>query len=332
MQRFALIGAGFIGTVHAQNLAAHPDVELVVVHDVDLARATTLAKTVGAVATDDLAAVFDPSRVDAVFIASSTGSHASHLRAAAGAGLAVLCEKPIATTMEEAVQVVDDVEAAGVPAMVDFNRRFDRDHAVLRQVVARNEVGAVELVQMSSRGPSLPPVEYLRSSGGQLRDQTVHFFDLARWITGEEPVSVSVSGAALADPGIAAFGDVDTSVVVLTLASGALVEIDSVRRTGYGYDERIEVLGSTGLVESRRQRSGNVAVYSADGITTDPLHAGWFERVRPTYAAALDAFVRALETGVEPPATLRDGLRAQAIAEAATAALRSGATEPVPPC
>lgn len=330
MQRFALIGAGFIGAVHARNLAAHPDVELVLVHDIDLTRATTLASATGATPTDDLSAVFDPARVDAVFIASSTGSHASHLRAAAEAGVAVLCEKPIAITMDEAVEVVEYVEATGVPTMVNFNRRFDRDHAVLQQIVARGDVGTVELVQMSSRGPSLPPIDYLRSSGGQLRDQTVHFFDLARWITGEEPVSVSVHGAAMADPSIAEFGDVDTSVAVLTLPSGGLVQIDSVRRTGYGYDERIEVLGSTGLVESRRHSSGNVAVYSADGITTDPLHAGWFERVQPTYAAALDAFVRALETGREPPATLRDGLRAQTIAEAATTALRSGATEPIP--
>lgn len=330
MQRFALIGAGFIGAVHAQNLAAHPDVDLVLVHDVDLGRATALASTHGATPTTDLHAVFDPTAVDAVFIASSTGSHAAHLRATADAGIAVLCEKPIATTMAEAVDVVASVEAAGVPAMVDFNRRFDRDHAALKQVVDRGGIGDVELMQMSSRGPSLPPIDYLRVSGGQLRDQTVHFFDLARWITGQEPVSVSVSGAALADPRIAEFGDVDTSVAVLTLPSGGLVQIDSVRRTGYGYDERIEVLGSTGLVESRRQPSGNVAVYSSDGVVTDPLHAGWFERVRPTYAAALDAFVNALETGVEPPATLRDGLRAQAIAEAATAALRSGTTETIP--
>ncbi|MBT2503760.1 Gfo/Idh/MocA family oxidoreductase [Curtobacterium sp. ISL-83] len=330
MQRFALIGAGFIGTVHAENLARNPDVRLEVVYDVDLPRATALAARFGARATAVLADVFDAAVVDAVFIASSTDTHAEHLRAAADARLAVMCEKPIAPTMTEAVAVVEYVEAAGVPAMVDFNRRYDRDHAALKRVVDSGGVGVVELVQMSSRGPSLPPIDYLRVSGGQLRDQTVHFFDLARWITGQDPVSVSVTGAALVDPAIAAFGDVDTSVAVLTMPSGALVQIDSVRRTGYGYDERIEVMGSTGLVESRRQPSGNVAVYSAAGVVTDPLHDGWFERVRPTYAAALAAFVAALETGTEPPATLRDGLRAQAVAEAATRALRSGRTETIP--
>lgn len=327
-QRFALIGAGFIGTVHARNLAANPAVEFIGVHDVDSARAAALADLHG---TRSLTAdeVFDATTVDAVFIASSTDTHAQHLRAAADAGLAVLCEKPIAPDLAEATEVVEYVRTSGVPAMLDFNRRYDRDHAALRRVVADGGIGDVELVQLSSRGPSLPPLEYLKVSGGQLRDQTVHFFDLARWITGEEPVSVAVTGSALVDPAIRDFGDVDTSVAVLTLPSGALVQIDSVRRTGYGYDERIEVMGSTGLVESRRNPTGNLAVYGAGSVALDGLHAGWFERVQPTYAATLGAFVDALEAGTEPPVPLEDGLRAQAIAEAATRALASGRTEPI---
>lgn len=329
MQRFALIGAGFIGAVHAGNLAAHPDVDLVLVYDIDLPRAAALADRYGARATTSTAEVFDATAIDAVFIASSTDTHAEHLRAAADAGLALVCEKPIATTLAEAEAVVDHVERSGVVAMVDFNRRFDLDHAELKRIVDAGGVGSVELVQMSSRGPSLPPVDYLRVSGGQMRDQTVHFFDLCRWITKEDPVSVAVTGSALVDPTIADFGDVDTSVAVLTLPSGGIVQIDSVRRTGYGYDERIEVMGSTGLVESRRHSSGNVATYSSDGVTTAPLHRGWFERVQPTYAAALAAFVDALRTGGPSPAPLRDGLKAQAIAEAATSSLVSGTTERV---
>lgn len=328
MQRFALIGAGFIGTVHAASLAAHPDVDFVGIHDVDTARAATLASRFATRSLTEQEA-FDPGEVDAVFVASSTDTHAQHLRAAADAGLAVLCEKPIAPNLTEAVAIVEHVRASGVPAMLDFNRRYDRDHAKLRQIVADGGVGDVELVQLSSRGPSLPPIEYLKISGGQLRDQTVHFFDLVRWITGEDPVSVSVTGSALVDPSISEFGDVDTSVATLTLPSGALVQIDSVRRTGYGYDERIEVMGSTGLVESRRNRSGNVALYGAGHVVEDGLHEGWFERVQPTYAASLAAFVAALEAGEEPPVTLDDGLRAQAIADAATRALASRCEESI---
>ncbi|MFZ7086514.1 Gfo/Idh/MocA family oxidoreductase [Curtobacterium sp. RRHDQ10] len=332
--RFALIGAGFIGAVHAANLAAHPDVDLRLVVDIDADRAGALAGAHGARATTDLADAFDPDEVDAVYVASSTDTHAEHLRRAADAGLAVLCEKPIDLDLAAATSTVAHVEAAGITAMVDFNRRFDRDHAALRQVVLEGGVGDVELLQLTNRGPSVPPLTYIAVSGGQMRDQTVHFFDLACWIaeagTGDTtPVEVYAAGSALAEPRLVEHGDVDTSVVTLKLANGALVQIDSVRRTGYGYDERIEAMGSTGLVESRRQQSANVVRYGAAGLVGSPFHAGWFERVQPTYAAALDHFVGALDGRHPVGPTLRDGLRAQAIAEAATASLRTNAPQPI---
>ncbi|MCJ8504670.1 Gfo/Idh/MocA family oxidoreductase [Kocuria flava] len=324
MQRFALIGAGYIGSVHAQNLAAHPGVDLRCVYDVDPARATHVAAAHGARPARSLEEAFDPAAVDAVFIASSTDTHAAHLRRAADAGIAALVEKPIDLDLAHAKDVVAHVEAAGIPAMVDFNRRFDRDHAALKRVVDSGELGEIVLVQLTSRGPSLPPIDYLKVSGGQMRDQTVHFFDLARWLTGADPVEVHVMGSALSDPRVADIGDVDTSVATLRLPGGALVQIDSVRHTGYGYDERLEVLGSAGMAESGRMRAGNLTRFAGPTATSEGLHPGWFERVQPTYAAALAAFVSALEENTTPPVTLRDGLRAQAIAEAATLSLRTG--------
>jgi myo-inositol 2-dehydrogenase/D-chiro-inositol 1-dehydrogenase len=162
-----------------------------------------------------------------------------------------------------------------------------------------------------------------------MRDQTVHFFDLVRWITGLDPVEVFAAGSALAEPRLAEYGDVDTSVVTLRLPGGALVQIDSVRRTGYGYDERVEVFGSTGMVEARRQRTGAVARYTRGKVVEDGLPSGWFERVRPTYAAALAHFVAALggDRPIEP--SLADALEAQAVAEAATRSLATGRPEPV---
>src|SRR4051812_1759373 len=254
MKRFALIGAGFIGGVHAENLAAHPAVDFAYVYDVDEARATSVAEQHGArVCTLDEA--FDPAAVDAVFIASSTDTHADHLRRAAVANLAVLWEKPIDLDFARAGEVVQFAAERRTVAMVDFNRRFDRDYAELRRVVVSGGGGDVQLIQMTSRGPALPSLEYIAASGGQLRDQTVHFFDLARWIAQEEPQSVFATGSALTEPKLREYGDVDLSAVTLRFPSGALVQIDSARQIGYGYDERIEVLGSTGMVEARRHRA-----------------------------------------------------------------------------
>jgi len=327
--RFALIGAGFIGGVHATNLAAHPDVDFALVHDSDVERAKAVAAKHLCPATADLAEAFDPAVVDAVLVASSTDAHADHLRAAAAAGLPVLCEKPVDLDLARAVDVVGYVQDCGVTAMVDFNRRFDRDYAELRRLVVSGEVGDVHLIQMTTRGPTLPPLSYVAVSGGQMRDQTVHFFDLVRWISGLDPEAVFATGSTLVEPRLSEYGDVDVSAVTLRLPGGALVQIDSVRQIGYGYDERIEVLGSTGMVEARRHRSGAVMRYGAGYVAGDGMHAGWFERVAPSYRAALDHFVDALEHGTPVGPDLGAALKAQAVAEAATRSLASGEMEDV---
>lgn len=329
MQRFALLGAGFIGSVHAANLAAHPGVEFSLVYDVDQARAEALADAHGARAATGLDEVFDRSAIDAVFIASSTDTHATHLRRAAEAGVAVLCEKPIDLDLGQARETAAFAAVHGIPVMVDFNRRFDRDYAELKRIVDAGEIGQVELIQLSSRGPVMPPLSYIATSGGQMRDQTVHFFDLARWLTGLEPVEVFATGSALAEPRLQEYNDVDTSAVTLRLSNGALVQIDCARRTGYGYDERIEIMGSAGMAEAGRHRTGAVSRYYEGRVIGDGMPAGWFERVQPTYAAALAHFVEALDKGAPLTPSLEDGLKAQAIAEAATISLRSGRAEPI---
>lgn len=329
MQRFALIGAGFIGSVHAGNLAAHPDIDFSVVYDVSTERASAIAARYGARVAASLAEALDPAAVDAVFIASSTDTHADTLRAAVDAGLAVLCEKPIDLELARAREVVSYAEAKGARVMMDFNRRFDPDHAELKRIVDAGGIGTIELIQITCRGPVVPPLEYVKVSGGQMRDQNVHFFDLARWIAGADPVEVFAAGSALAEPRLKEYDDVDTSVCVLKLPDGALVQIDANRRTGYGYDERLEVLGSQALVESQRQGARRVTHYTADGVAQSPLHAGWFERMQPTYARALDHFVTLLETGAPIEPGLSDGLKAQAIAEAATRSLHTGVSEKI---
>lgn len=329
MHRFALIGAGFIGSVHAQSLAAHPDVDFALVYDVDHARASEVAGRHNARAAATLEEAFDRDHVDAVLIASSTDTHADHLRRATETRMPVLCEKPIDLDLSRATEVVRNALDAGLAAMVDFNRRFDRDYAELRRSVRSGEMGAVRLLQMTSRGPTLPPLSYIAVSGGQMRDQSVHFFDLARWIAGEDPVEVFATGSALTDPRLREYDDVDISAITLRFPSGALVQIDCVRQIGYGYDERIEALGADGMVEARRHRAGAVSRYVGDRVLDDGMHASWFDRIAASYAAALGHFVDALQHGSPIGPDLSEALKAQAIAEAATLSLNSGRMEPV---
>lgn len=322
MHRFALIGAGFIGNVHGRSLAAHPSVRFELVADADTTRAQTIAGRYGA-APASVDEVFQ-SDVEAVLIASSTDTHAELMKRTAAAGKAIFCEKPIDLNAEQARTACEVVKAAGVPCMIGFNRRYDASHQAVRRAVAAGELGRIEIIQLTNRGPTPPPIAYIKISGGQMRDQTIHFFDLLRWLTADEPVEVYAVGAALVDPAIGEAGDVDTSVVTLRLRSGALCQIDSSRRTAYGYDERIEVFGSRGAAESRRQHPRSMSLYQGDKVIVDGLHAGWFERMEPTYYAALDAFIRYLNGEEDAVPTLDDGLNALLIADAATRSLQTG--------
>ncbi|MBV9998151.1 MAG: inositol 2-dehydrogenase [Verrucomicrobia bacterium] len=324
MLKIAVVGTGFIGSVHAKNVARHPGTELAGVYDANPEFAKRAAATAGTKAVADLAEIFDNPDVQAVVIATPTNTHVEYLRRAAQAGKAIYCEKPIGLDYQEAEQAVEAVRAAGVPVMLGFNRRFDPNHAALREEVRSGAVGNLEIIQMTSRGPNLPPLSYLATSGGQLRDQTVHFFDLLRWISEDEPEEVHAIGAALVDPKVREAGDIDTSLVTIRLSRGTLCQIDSSRRTGYGYDERIEVFGSKGLIESRRQRFRGVSRYLGDKIIEDGLHAGWFERIEQSYYQALDAFLSAVTQGTPPSPSLEDGLKAQLLADKATESLKSG--------
>ncbi len=178
-------------------------------------------------------------------------------------------------------------------------------------------------MHLTSRGPQPPPIGYVKVSGGQFRDQTIHFFDLARWIAGEDPVEVYATGAAMVDPAIGEAGDIDTSMLILTMESGALCHIDNSRRAEYGYDERIEAFGSKGMVQSRRKPTREVSLYTGTKVISDGIHAGWFERMEPTFGLAMDTFLRAVAGETVDYPNLVDGLRAQMIAEAAVESLES---------
>lgn len=322
-RKFALLGTGFIGQVHAHNLAAHPDVELVMVADRDRARADAIATRYGARVGSVLQAIKHDS-IDSVLIATSTPSHAELLAAAAAAGKAIYCEKPIDLSLDKARRVVEEVQRYHVPVTVGFNRRFDPSHNQLKQLMQQGTLGKAELIQMVCRASELPPLSYLETSGGQMRDQAIHFFDLLRWLTDDEVDTIGVLGSALAMPEIARFGDVDTSVLIMKMRSGALAQLDNTRRTGYGYEERISVMGAQGMADSGAQSPQGATLYTQQGITRPALYPDWFSRVQQTYSLHLDAFVRSLNGEAVSVPGLHDGLQAQAIAEAAVKSLESG--------
>lgn len=325
MIRFALFGAGFIGKVHGANIANHPRTRLQYVYDVNTAAAKELADRFGAKVAASVAEVWAADDVDAVLIASSTNTHADLLSGAIKARKPVYCEKPIDMDINRVKAVVQEAHDNPVPIMMGFSRRYDPNHRALRMAVQNGEVGVVEMITMCTRSSAPPPLSYIKVSGGQFRDQTIHMFDLLCWIANDAPVEVYATGSSMMDPAIAEAGDVDTSMLILKFADGKLCYIDNSRHTGYGYDERIEVFGSQGLVESRRKPVREVSLFKGTKQIDEGLHAGWFERMEPSFMLALDAFVTALEGGEADYATLMDGLRAQMIADAAVESLHKNA-------
>ena len=322
MIKFAQFGAGFIGKIHGSNIVKHPKAELTYIYDVVPAAAESLAAQLGSKVASSPEEIW-ASDVDAVLIASSTNTHADLLSASIKAGKAVYCEKPVDLDIARVKAVVQESTKSTKPILVGFSRRFDSNHTGIRETLHNGEIGKLEMISITARDPKPPALSYIKVSGGQLRDQTIHFFDMLRWLSGEDPVEVYATGAALVDPAIGEAGDVDTSMLILKFPSGAMCHINCSRRADYGYDERVELFGSQGMALSRRKPRREISVYKGGSIVSEGLHAGWFERMEPTFYQALDALIRSIEgEQIEYP-TLTDGLKAQLIAEAAVESLHT---------
>ena len=325
MVRFGLLGAGRIGKLHGGNIAASPDARLVAVADVDENAAKNLAAATGAAAPSAAEGV-GARDIDAILIATSTDTHADFIEKGARAGKAVLCEKPVSLDARRIEACLKVVDAAGTPLMIGFNRRFDPNFAALKKRLAAGAVGKVEMVTIISRDPGPPPVSYIRVSGGLYRDMMIHDFDLARFLLGEEPVEVHAVGSVLVDPEIGKAGDVDTAMVMLRTASGKLCQISNSRRATYGYDQRIEVHGSEGMIRAGNLHETTVEVATRTGFNADPIMNFFIERYTPAYRLELAAFIDAVNTGKAPSPSGHDGLMAQRLADAATEAKDTGQT------
>jgi myo-inositol 2-dehydrogenase/D-chiro-inositol 1-dehydrogenase len=323
MLELAQFGAGRIGAIHASNIAAMKDVRLRYVIDVNTEAAKKLAARYGAKVTTEREAFGDP-QVGAVLIASSTDTHARLAIAAARAGKAIFCEKPIDLSLKRVDACLSEVEEAGVPMFVGFNRRFDPSFSALKNRLDAGEIGAVEQVVISSRDPGPPPLAYVKVSGGMFRDMTIHDFDMARWLLGEEPVEVFAMGEALIDRKIAAAGDIDSAMVLMRTASDRMCHINNSRRAAYGYDQRIEVFGAKGMLRAENIGETTVEHFSAQGTVSDRPLDFFLERYVEAYRAEMSAFVLALSKRIPMPVGARDGRQALVLAEAALKSLKTG--------
>ena len=319
--RFCVVGAGRMGTVHAENIAKTAGLELGYLVDPDIDRARALAGRIGGRAEADIADALADSAVDAVVIASATNTHVDFIVQAAKAGKAILCEKPVDLDMERVKACEDAIQNTDVPIMIGFQRRFDETHLAVRQAISAGVVGAVESVSIISRDPSPPPSEYIKVSGGQFHDQMIHDFDLALWMTQEQgAVTVFAQGAALVDPAIGKLGDTDSAHVLMRMGNGAFCRIECSRRSVYGYDQRVEVFGAHGLVSSGNLRKTECETWTELGSgRKDLLKADFLERYLPCYNAELQVFAETVSKGEPMSPGFQAGKRALLLADAAKA-------------
>ena len=321
--RLGLLGAGRIGKTHARSIADSDGACLVAVADPDEAAVTSVVQATGTRAASVEEVLGDPA-IEGVLIATHTDLHADLIERVAAAGKAIFCEKPIDLDLSRAQESVAAADRCGVPLMIGFNRRFDPSFRRLRDEIDDGRIGAVELVQITSRDPAPPPLEYIRRSGGLFRDMMIHDLDMARFLVGEPIVEVTATGSALVDKAIGEAGDVDTAVAVLRSAGGRLCVISNSRRAAYGYDQRIEVHGSRGMVSAGNPVATTVTRADRSGFATDPLNDFFMDRYADAYREEIATFCAVVRGADVPYPSGLDGLAALALADAASQSLATG--------
>lgn len=342
MLRFCIFGAGRMGHLHARTLSDHPRASLRYVVDIVPEAAERLATMYGATVAPHAETPLEDPEVDAVIITTPAGAHVELLVAAARAGKAVFCEKPIAEDIPSARAAVEEVQRAGVPTFMGFMKRFDPSFSAVIEAVRAGEIGRVELVLLTNRDPKVTLLDYIKKTHetapyALLRESTVHDFDMARALLGEEPVEVYVAASSLVEPEIAELGEIDTAMTTLKTASGALCHINNIWRTVYGYDQRIEVFGSAGMLRAENRPATSVVRYTAEGALHDRLLSGppgandfFMYKYAESYPREMNHFIEAVESGVPPSISVEDGFRAQLLVEAAVESVRTNRPVRVP--
>ena len=321
--RFAILGAGRIGQVHARAVAGTAGARLVAIADPVAAAAESIKAAYGCdIRTID--AILAAKDIDAVVICTPTDTHADLIERFTAAGKAVFCEKPVDLSLARVQACLKTVAANKGRVMVGFNRRFDPDFMGVKALIDDGTLGDVEMITITSRDPGAPPAEYITRSGGIFRDMTIHDFDMARWLLGEEVETVMAAASVLTDAKIGALGDFDSVNVILRTATGKQAIITNTRRATYGYDQRIEVLGSKAMAFAENQGENRVVVADKTGFHAAPLLNFFMTRYIAAYANEIAAFVSAIKNNTETPTTTLDGLMALALAEAALKSVAEG--------
>ncbi len=329
--RMAVIGCGRIGRMHAANIRLHPETELAMVFDEHGPSAEETAAANGCAVAAGAEEVFGSSDVDAVLVASVTATHADYIERAVAAGKPVLCEKPIDLDLDRVNACAARIASSGVPVQIGFNRRFDPGHRAARDAAASGGIGTLHQVIITSRDPGMPPRSYYESAGGLLRDMTIHDFDLARFMLGDEPTEVLAVAGRLIDPALMdELDDHDTAMIILTTADGKQCHINNSRTSTYGYDQRVELLGSRGMVTSGNRRPHEARRYSDTAVeAAEPYLDFFIERYQEAFMAEIGAFARAVRDGTPPEVGFEDGRRALILAEAAYRSIAERRAVPV---
>jgi myo-inositol 2-dehydrogenase/D-chiro-inositol 1-dehydrogenase len=307
--RVGIIGAGRIGKVHAETLAFRlPEARTLAIADVNREAAQAVAARCGIpTVTESSAEIFANPEIEAVLICSSTNTHANLIIQAAQAGKHIFCEKPIAHSLSQIDGALEAVEQAGVKVQIGFNRRFDANFARVRQAVKSGEIGTPRMMHIVSRDPAPPPLSYIRVSGGMFMDMTIHDFDMARFLIGDEVEEVYTAGAVMVDAEIGEAGDLDTALIVLRFRNGVIGTIDNSRQAAYGYDQRVEILGSRGSIATENRYPNQAVVSTATEVRKDlPLNF-FMDRYTESYAGEVRAFVQAVREDRPTPVAGADG-------------------------
>ena len=321
-----VLGVGRIGRMHVRNLVTQvPEARVVAVADIIEEAAHQVAAANGVPdAYGDPRHVIERKDIDAVVICTSTDTHATLIEQAAEAGKHVFCEKPLDLDLERIDRVLAKVAAAGVKLQVGFQRRFDPSFRRARDLIAEGKIGEPHILRITSRDPAPPPIEYIKVSGGIFLDMTIHDFDMSRFLLGDEAEEIFAVGNVLVDPAIGEAGDIDTAIVTMRFRRGALATIDNSRRAVYGYDQRIEVFGSEGMV-AVGNKTPDLALYADDaGVHTAKPVYFFIERYTEAYIEEMRAFVRSIVDDTPPPVTGEDGRRPVVMGYAAWQSFREG--------